>query len=1231
MSKFADSPYFLLKDYMKAIVAPPNPEYLSSDIQSIDNGSLTSLYTDVVWVGGVTNIVTGSPYKNSLARFPAFDELTDTASIFTHDSIRWGESVDRRSSSMYHLDGSDGVGVLMRGMETSIIVDGGQYINLWAKVDNKGYVPVRLNPLYEDPIDKRLFRFNVVEVQTLNYDGACIAYDSDEPTDEPYFDSDTVSIQTYNYTYTNAFADGDVLEPGTEIYIRKDSNFHNWLRTESMAKAFYQDEFEVDFITRNYVNTDKLFLYFGKIYNSPKDSPGDPNRYQIEFYGLKDWINRALPPNNRKELFVEFLDTYFDMVYHEGYSQLKDVWSLRDAMECNETFLAYIPTFYNVRRYDDIPSWFAEIYREYARDVVWLLKRKGTYASLHIIKDLFCRNTSNIFTVMERWHVDGAGAGEIDCDPNATAKLYTDYVYTGLYGKTINGSVYRRTPFTDTIDYTKYTLVDGLYENVPTTTDKWGKGASVNVVVSSGGVTNAYLSSERGTGYQVGDILYVDMSVIGGYEGVGTVSTQITEVDTGGATQYWYNKTFSTYPSEYQYSLGHESVFVSDFVAMGSAYWSNTQDLSFHSGTEYTTIVPNDGIQYLEPPSGGEGSNSSNFSNKRPTHVSVEFTGPLNGFAIDDVYVLCGRLVDITSPVSGEKYPLLADYRYDIGRMWFYFDGSSEGTITNIEFFIEEEQILSPRLSPFYRVDLDLTVEPLTGNSIMPKQIAENLYQNWEMMRPINRQAEYNFIYSPYTDLSGTEYSMYDFPHTTQSVTKSLDNITFDSNNYIYTHGELEETWIVNHNLLTTDVIVTAYTVNLAKQVPDKIQVLDDTRVLIEWSEPMIGVIIISRAGTSLSTYDPVSWRIRHGLNRKEMIFQVRTHDGIVYHPDNAHVFDRNTLYIEGAMESDSEVFVKQALTVGDEYDSDGDGIDDSIMTQDIWIFDSVDLDNSLSPKEVTKYTYQGVEWYAWVIDHPYNANMFQVNCYDTNNRYMEPSRILNNELDGNGDPALVVLWGRVDITSNPNDYLGFAAIDNVGDIVSFYGVIPKNAEGGLLPVQWRLTIETDDEIYTFLTEDSNDSSKLFSGKTQEIKYFDWSDRGNKTYVYGDVGLREQDDDWYYYTFIVTNEALVQLGIRDYKIIGIEIVNTSIRRAGKQRIVYSRLSGIFKPLGVNFVGHFRIWKDPDGFGDILLDHVEPPIVVDNSWITYTRCNNTPLLDHLGDPLIDGTGDVMYGG
>lgn len=1004
MSRFTDSPYFLIKDFVTALVAPPQPEYLQPDIT---NFWKNVLFTDVIISGGLIgddatlNIETSTDYVDTLSKYPSFNSSTDQTQIFTSDDVAWNGFYDRSTSASYYLSGVDingsssSVGVMMRNGDNTgeLIVDGGGYVDLYAKKDDYGFVPVKFVPVDVPPEDKKYFRFIAAEDNELQYDGTVVDYDSDDGGDEPYYDSSYVSIQTYDYTYDTTLSKwGDltldeIVENGTELYFRKDGSFHGWLK--EFAVDYYKETYDIDYVIRNYVNTDKLFIYFGETYSAVKNELTDPDTYHVVFNGIKDWVQDAIPSNNRTPNFVEFADTYFDQVYSEGYELLKNVWTLRDGWECDERFLGYIPTFYGVDRYDDIPAWFTDSFREYASELVWLMKRKGTYASAQIIYELFCNNSQNIFSIIEKWHVDATGViGDDDV---------SKYIYTGLYGK------------------------------------------------------------ETPSGFP-------------------------------GAGEYWY----SQFPPATDYPQG-----------------------------------------YLSP-------------------------STLN--STDDMV-----------------------------------------------------------LAPSYRLDLDLSVEPITNFQVLPKQISTALHYNWELTRPINRQAEYNLIYSPYTDLTGVEYSLYEAPNTGQSVTKSLDNLSFDADNFIHIQRDALGSWVISHTLSTTDVIITAYSGDFGKQVPASITVVDDMRIVVEWDTPATGLVIISKASCPLTTYDPVSWKIRHGLNQNEILYQIRTVDNVVYVPEESYIGDANTTYIVNAWEPDSQVFVKAGISVGDEYDSDGDSIDDSTITQDVWIFDSVvdvilddcpmivldddglpiggDEFSDNTPKQVSIYTYTdpdtGVtnDWYAWVIDHPYIENIFQVLCYDVNNQQVTPSGILLNELDVNGYPQLVVLWSIVDGDCvDPTDYLGFAAIDNVGTLMSFYGVVPKDAEGNLLSLQWNMTLETETDVYTFLTENSSDADVLFAGNQKDIHYYDTSVPDETPFVSGITELMAEDDNWYYYTFTVTDDALEQLGIGDYTITSIELTNQRVKRVEKRRVVYNRLSGIYKPLGVNFICHFRIYKDLAGLGAILTDH-----------------------------------------
>ena len=307
-------------------------------------------------------------------------------------------------------------------------------------------------------------------------------------------------------------------------------------------------------------------------------------------------------------------------------------------------------------------------------------------------------------------------------------------------------------------------------------------------------------------------------------------------------------------------------------------------------------------------------------------------------------------------------------------------------------------------------------------------------------------------------------------------------------------HRQPEDTWVVTHQLMTEELYITAFDDRFERLIPVEIEVIDDQTVVLRFEYEVMGFAILSTASMVEINHDPVSWRIRHGYNRKEIMYQVRSIDNKVVYEDESYIQDNNTLYVNGT-DTGSKVFIKSGIAVGDSVDFDGDGVDDGVISNDVWVFDNVS-------KITSNYNYDGNDWIAWVIDHPYPINVFQVSCYDDNNMRIEPAQVLLNELDINNEPQLVVLW-ELSSRGNVNDYLGFAAISPVGDLVSFSGLVPISPVGEMLPVEYRLTIETDDEIYTFLPEGHRDLVSLFAGTEKEIYYYDYSNPSDKNFIHG--------------------------------------------------------------------------------------------------------------------------------
>ncbi len=173
------------------------------------------------------------------------------------------------------------------------------------------------------------------------------------------------------------------LTMGEEIYFRKDSFFHVWLRQNTAYE--------------NFVNTDKRFIYFGRIYPVTNES----TNYNIIFEGLKDFAIDALPEHNQTDNVKELMKIFFDAAYHDIYNMTKTLWSFFDAKEVNLDHLNYLATRAGIEtdkdKVEELPL------REFVDNLPYWLKRKGTYTAYYIIYKLLLENTTNKLNIYERW------------------------------------------------------------------------------------------------------------------------------------------------------------------------------------------------------------------------------------------------------------------------------------------------------------------------------------------------------------------------------------------------------------------------------------------------------------------------------------------------------------------------------------------------------------------------------------------------------------------------------------------------------------------------------------------------------------------------------------------------------------------------------------------------------------------------------------------------------------
>lgn len=238
---------------------------------------------------------------------------------------------------------SSGAGTILT-LNNNIVMNGGYWTDLWVKTDNE--------------FKKVLFSYNTHDDNYFYFT---------KKIGEPDFDYDD------------------------EVYFRSDSFLINWIKN---TKTEYKD----------YVNTEKTFDYFGRIYKWGNTA----NQYQIYFYGMKDYAYELLPPHQQTTKIKELFYLWFDKIYSKLYFKNLDLMRLLDPKIGNEDYIGNLANFYNFN-IDVFTSWSITQKREFVDSLIYLLKRVGTYSAYYTIFRLIIGFTSDFLNIYERWHLSNLG------------------------------------------------------------------------------------------------------------------------------------------------------------------------------------------------------------------------------------------------------------------------------------------------------------------------------------------------------------------------------------------------------------------------------------------------------------------------------------------------------------------------------------------------------------------------------------------------------------------------------------------------------------------------------------------------------------------------------------------------------------------------------------------------------------------------------------------------------
>lgn len=176
-------------------------------------------------------------------------------------------------------------------------------------------------------------------------------------------------------------------------------------------------------------------------------------------------------------------------------------------------------------------------------------------------------------------------------------------------------------------------------------------------------------------------------------------------------------------------------------------------------------------------------------------------------------------------------------------------------------------------------IEIDLSTEPLDDTVIFSKDVADNLYINWETVRPVTRVMDYRIYVEPETDFSGNWISLYDTTKNAAFLTQAYRfNLALDGAAIqIVEPLDASTEWIIPHGLNTTDIVYQVFDKDLEALYPASFEIIDSYTVRLTFNEPTYGVVFMAKAEytATRSTDQGNSFLIKHLRNQKEVMVNV--------------------------------------------------------------------------------------------------------------------------------------------------------------------------------------------------------------------------------------------------------------------------------------------------------------------------------------------------------------------
>ena len=759
---------------------------------------------------------------------------------------------------------------------------------------------------------------------------------------------------TFQWQGVETINDVYELAVGNKFYFRKDSYFHDWLKNHSNFKDYLE----------NFVNTNKTFIYFGRL----KNVTNHESIYIIEFEGMKDFVLKCLPEHNRTLRFSEFLKIYFDEVYHEFYNKTKDLWSMIDPKEVDEKFIDYMASKMNITTNKDklggLPL------REWVDQLPNWLKRKGTYSAYYALFKTLLTNTRNNLNVYEKWcewcvqelRRSRKYTLTSDFEDHHILEAYNVQVSGGAgpeYYNQFNPKHYPTyadfAPSASCLvnqytcgtlrNFNSFTFVDNdfvtSFDDYNIQIDNFDSNTSTLSVYAPKIITDA----SRGNEFKNCLSVYMDSA----------------SLPNGGPYIWRTSKTTTTAWLGVQFQMKDRETDFRKFQlyenTTGNVQYSISTEYWYKSDTPYFLVVE----KVVGP-------------TKLRLHVFSKYTCKEND-----------RIETI-------ELNLHEDVTYDIIYGAYTGSATPSASFTGEVSFLRETsgviQTIGPTgykiLSPHYKVEIDLSTEPIGDTFIIDEDTATEIIRYWEYLKPVSKLVSYHFLLSPLGQIDDIQESVSLYqptPTRFESALWTICDTRFMGYSVATSAAPTSATeflgddndWFDNTNF---DILKVGYsewqlsgpksiiqTWNRDNEVvwPKWHDYTNPNKILLEWSDATRGKWFNAHSKPwnkqHIQSVPASAWTITHNMGTSGAsgcIFEVIGTDNLNLFPDVATQVSTDVLKLEFS-----------TPVAGTAYLRDEDHIH-----------------------------YQRTASTVWNVIHGHNISGYVVHCYDTNDKQIYPAEI---------------------------------------------------------------------------------------------------------------------------------------------------------------------------------------------------------------------------------------------